>query len=175
MIVFILGPNGSGKSAYAEKLAARLSTGTLVYIATMIPYGEEGQARVEKHRKQRESMGFITVEEPSHVSGIPLLSDATMLLEDVSNLLGNALFDGNRDRNEDSVFSDIITMCARCRNAVIVSIDGLAVRPEYDEETHDYINALNRLNGRISDFSDVVIMMHDRTPVFVKGNANELD
>lgn len=175
MTVLILGSNGSGKSAYAEKLAARLSAGTLVYIATMIPYGEEGQARVEKHRKQRESMGFITVEKPSHVSGIPLLSDATVLLEDVSNLLGNVLFDGNRDGNEDSVFTDIITMCSKCRNAVIVSIDGPTAQPEYDEETHDYIDALNRLNGRISDFSDVVIMMCDGTPVFIKGDANALD
>jgi len=174
MTVLILGPNGSGKSAYAEKLAARLSTGALYYIATMVPHGDEGQARVEKHRKQREDMGFVTVERPADVSWILLPPDATVLLEDVSNLLGNALFDGKRGGSGDSVFADITAMCAKCLAAVLVSIDGLAAQPEYDDETRGYIDALNRLNGRLSDFADTVITMRGGTPVFVKGDAYAL-
>ena len=175
MMGLVLGPNGSGKSAYAEKLTTRLSSGELYYIATMIPYGDEGRNRVEKHRKQRDGVEFITVEKPSCVSDIPLLTDAVVLLEDVSNLLGNALFGGNRSGSEDSVFSDITTLCAKCRASVLVSIDGLTAAQEHDDETRGYIDSMNRLNRRLFDLADTVVTMRDGKPGVVKGDANALD
>ena len=170
MTVLILGPNGSGKSAYAEELVMRLSTGAPYYIATMIPYGEEGQARVEKHRNQRKNMGFITVEQPTSLSDITIPPDATTLLEDVANLLGNAMFTG--ERNVSDVFTDITALCKKSRVAVLVSIEGLTEKPEYDGETRGYIAALNRLNEKLADFADEVVVMRGKTPVFVKGDAN---
>jgi adenosylcobinamide kinase/adenosylcobinamide-phosphate guanylyltransferase len=155
MTVLVLGPNNSGKSAYAEKLAASLSNGPLYYIATMIPYGDKGRARVEKHRKQREGLGFVTVEKPTCVSGIPLPADATALLEDVSNLLGNT-----RHGEGVDVFADIAALCEKSRNAVLVSIGGLDPRPEHDDETKGYIAALNRLNGLLADYADEVVYRH---------------
>ena len=173
MTILILGPNGSGKSAYAEELVLGLSAGVHYYIATMIPYGEEGLARVEKHRKQRKDMGFLTVEKPTKVSDVTLPADAAALLEDVSNLLGNALFTGERDGN--GVFADITALCKKCRVVVLVSIDGLSERSGYDEETRVYIERLNRLNEKLIGFADVVIVMRDGIPVFVKGETNALD
>ena len=174
VIALVLGPNDSGKSLFAEKLAARLSYGALYYIATMTPFGDEGLARVEKHRKQRESLGFITVEKPFRVSEVFLPADAAILLEDVSNLLGNALFDGEREAGEDGVFADIAAMCANCRAAVLVSIDGLDVSKDYDAETCGYISALNRLNRRLSGFADTVVVMSGGTAVYVKGEKYAL-
>jgi adenosylcobinamide kinase/adenosylcobinamide-phosphate guanylyltransferase len=155
MIVLVLGPNNSGKSAYAEKLAVSLAYGPLCYIATMVPYGEEGRARVEKHRKQREGLGFATLERPTCVAGLPLPEDATVLLEDVSNLLGNTLHGGGGE-----VFEDIAALCKNCRNAVLVSIGGLEPSPEHDDGTIGYINALNRLNGLLADLADEVVHRH---------------
>ena len=175
MTILILGPNGSGKSVCAEKLAARLSDGALYYIATMLPYGEDGRIRVEKHRQQRADAGFITIERLNHVSAIPLPPDAVALLEDVSNLLGNALFGGERDGNIGGVYADITAMCAKCRASVLVSIDGLAAQSEHDGETRDYIDALNRLNGKLFEFADAVIAMRDGTPIFLKGDASAPD
>ena len=175
MIMLVLGPNGSGKSACAEKLAARLSSGVMYYVATMIPYGEEGQNRVEKHRKQRESMGFITVEKPFCVSEISFTQDSVTLLEDVSNLLSNALFAGNCDGDVNSVFNDVTAMCGACRDAVLVSIDGLTALLEYDGETREYIKSLNRLNDRLIDFADTVVTMRGGLPVLIKGGAYEMD
>ncbi|MCL1796172.1 MAG: bifunctional adenosylcobinamide kinase/adenosylcobinamide-phosphate guanylyltransferase [Clostridia bacterium] len=174
MTVLVLGPNGSGKSAFAEKTAVRLSSGAPTYIATMIPYGEEGKARVEKHRKQREFMGFCTVEKSFGVSDIPIPADTVVLLEDVSNLLGNALFADKGLGNEDSVFTDITALCGKCRAAVLVSIDGLTPAQAYDDQTRGYVDALNRLNRRLSRFADAVIMMRDGRPVFAKGDAHAL-
>jgi adenosylcobinamide kinase/adenosylcobinamide-phosphate guanylyltransferase len=171
MTILILGPNQSGKSAYAEKLASRLSDGALYYIATMIPYGDEGRARVEKHRKQRAAMGFVTAEQALNVSAVPMPQGAVALLEDVSNLLGNAMFTGNRDENEDGAFADITELCAKCRASVLVSISGSVAGPECDDETRRYIDALNRLNDRLADFADTVVAMRDGTPVRVKGRC----
>ena len=44
MVVLIIGIPDSGKSKMAEKWAVRLSNGgRKFYIATMIPFGEDGQ------------------------------------------------------------------------------------------------------------------------------------
>ncbi|MCD7762032.1 MAG: bifunctional adenosylcobinamide kinase/adenosylcobinamide-phosphate guanylyltransferase [Lachnospiraceae bacterium] len=61
----ITGGSGSGKSAYAESLvmaASGYADFQRIYIATMIPYGEEGRRRVERHRKLRAEKKFETVE-----------------------------------------------------------------------------------------------------------------
>lgn len=175
MTVLVLGPNGSGKSTCAEGIATRLSSGALYYIATMIPYGEEGLTRVEKHRTQRASAGFVTVEQPSSVSEVPLPPHAVVLLEDVSNLLANALFAGHQDGSEEGVFGDITAMCAKCRAAVMVSIDGLTTTSASDDETRGYIHALNGLNGRLADFADIVLAMRDGLPIAIKGDVHALD
>jgi adenosylcobinamide kinase/adenosylcobinamide-phosphate guanylyltransferase len=175
MTALIIGSNGSGKSVYAEKFIRSLSAGALYYIATMIPYGEEGKKRVEKHRAQREGMAFITAEKPFNVSQISLPCGANVLLEDVSNLLGNVLFGGESGKtdsaseNLDKVYADITALCGKCANAVLVSIDGLEAKPEYNEETREYINLLNLLNNRLFDFADTVIAMRDGKAHIIKG------
>ena len=175
MIVLVLGANNSGKSLYAEELAARLSTGALYYIATMIPYGKDGQARVVKHRTQRATKGFVTIESPFCVAKTPLLPGAVVLLEDASNLLSNGLFGSTPKKDENSIFTDIINICAKCQDAVIVSIDGLSATLEYDEETNYYIKALNRLNRRLFNFADRAVIMRGGKPNLLKGEGYELD
>ena len=51
MLHVITGGSGSGKSAYAEGLVQKTGPGRRIYIATMIPYGEEGRQRVLRHRR----------------------------------------------------------------------------------------------------------------------------
>ncbi len=173
MTVLVLGPNDSGKSVFAEKLAAKLSTGALFYIATMIPHGEEGRARVEKHRRQRADAGFVTVERPAAVAEAPISPDAVVLLEDVSNLLNNVMFGGAG--GECEVYDVIARLCGKCRDSVLVSVDGLAECGEYDGGTNEYIAALNRLNGRLCSLADIVVAMRNKMPVFLKGDAHALD
>ena len=70
MIHLVTGGSGSGKSEYAEKLSCELAQkNEKYYIATMIPYGEEGKKRVERHKKLRESKDFYTIEQTMHISG----------------------------------------------------------------------------------------------------------
>lgn len=193
MNILVLGPNDSGKSAYAEKLLVKLAArgreetpgGPLVYIATMIPFGEEGFARVKKHRKQRQGLGFSTEERPCKVSEAEVEAGANLLVEDVSNLLSNLIFDRKANRPaeesagdlaeesaEDLAFDDIKTLCEKCSNAVLVSIGSLKPDAAYDWATNEYIEALNRLNHRLAEFADVLVTMDEGKPTVTKGEEN---
>lgn len=50
--ILITGGARSGKSSYAEKLARELG-GSILYIATSIPFDDEMKSRVKKHRESR--------------------------------------------------------------------------------------------------------------------------
>ncbi len=170
MMILIMGKNNSGKSSYAEELAVWLGK-TRYYIATMLPYGAEGASRVQKHKAQRAGLGFITLELPYTVSDAAVPADAAVLVEDVSNLLSNAMFD--KGVSEAEVFDDIKTLCRRvdCVIAVTISEFDPGV---YNEETRRYIRALQSLNQQLYTLADAVVEMCEGTPIFRKGAKNEL-
>jgi adenosylcobinamide kinase/adenosylcobinamide-phosphate guanylyltransferase len=161
--ILVLGKNGCGKSAFAEKAAWALSKpGRLHYIACMVPYGEDGIRRVERHVKDRAPYGFLTLEKPACVNELPLGADDVFLLEDASNLLANAMFELGLDWR--SVFSDVSALAGRCSSSVIVSIDGLEEDGCQDEETKRYICGLNQLNLELAKFCCFTIRIRRDPP-----------
>ena len=169
-LILISGANDSGKSIYAEQLVNSIEA-PRYYIATMSPQTEENHARIEKHRRQRSGMRFQTLELPYRVSDAPVTEDAVVLLEDVSNLLANAVFE--KQKNSESVFRDICDLVGRCRFVIAVTISGLCA-DGFDGETTAYINGLNELNQKLVEHSEVVITMEDRIPHRQKGDVHEL-
>lgn len=169
-LVLISGSNNSGKSIYAEQLISK-TTGARYYIATMRPCNEDNHRRIEKHRAQRQGLGFDTLECPYQTGTVSVSPDGVVLLEDVSNLLANAMFE--KGRSSDSVFRDICVLADRCRILVVVTITGLN-DDGYDEETAAYINGLNEINQKLFDKASVAISMQDGTPVYQKGDAHVL-
>lgn len=129
MTILVSGGAASGKSAFAERLALSLSdwacgcadcnrsprcNRTLLYIATMEPYGTEAAARIARHRSQRREKGFVTVERYTDLAGLAVVPsdaaapadteglsenavplDSTVLLEDLGNLCANELYSPN--------------------------------------------------------------------------------
>ena len=61
MSTFISGGCKNGKSLYAQRVA-RAAGAPLYYIATMIPRDWEDDARIARHRAEREGWGFETLE-----------------------------------------------------------------------------------------------------------------
>ena len=170
MLILVRGKNNSGKSAFAEKLAVRLSDKRF-YIATMQPYGKDGAKRVEKHRAQRAGLHFETLERPYAVSDAPVCCSSVVLLEDVSNLLANVLFE--KGKNERQVHADILLLASRCKALIAVTIS--KIKPgEYDGETIAYIAALQKLNERLYDSADIVYEMQNGVAVLKKGIDDEL-
>ena len=103
MITVITGGSGSGKSVYAENYAMkyRKAKDACFYIATMQPYGEEGRNRVERHRKQRAGKGFDTIECYQNVgSCAKQIENGIVLLECMSNLVANELFQQEQKQNQ---------------------------------------------------------------------------
>ncbi len=182
MFVLVVGRNKSGKSKYAEGLTAALSRehgSCLVYMATMVPYGEgeEGAACIARHRKQREELPFETVERPLDLAGALLPGHATILLEDVSNLLANNLFGAGAeafaalDAGSQAAFvaQEVQALIQRSRSLVAVSIQGLLPGDEYDGPTNRYIELLNEVNALLFEAADAVVEMREREPHVVKG------
>ena len=170
MLILVTGENGSGKSAYAEKLACRAG-GERYYIATMVPHGSEGAARVEKHLRQREGLGFITLELPFSVGDAVIPSNASVLLEDVSNLLGNRMFE--RGSTMEDTLADITALSKRCGTLVAVTIGGLDAF-SYEGETRGYLEALNALNAALFNLAGAVVEMRDGRPQLKKGENDAL-
>ena len=169
-LILISGANGSGKSRYAERIVAR-TTGRRYYIATMRPCSEENLQRIEKHREQRKDLHFTTLECPTQVGTAAVKTGSVVLLEDVSNLLANAMFECGGD--EMSVYADIEALLAHCRLLVAVTITGLNA-DGYDGETAAYIRALNGLNQRLHDRAAAAVMMKDGAPFAEKGELDEI-
>lgn len=170
MMIVISGSNGSGKSVFAEGLAAGLSC-PRYYIATMVSQTEENERRIEKHRRQRAGLDFVTIEEPCFVSCAGVTEDSLVLLEDASNLLANLVF-GQGGRAEQAL-EEILKLKNRCRHLLVVTISGLC--PEnYDGETAAYIRAMLWLNDRLAEAAEGVVTLENGLPVWRKGRSDDL-
>lgn len=166
--VFIIGSPDSGKSAEAEKIVTELSDPDhRIYIATMIPYGKEGMERVMKHRRMRDGKGFITIEAPFDIcrsleeynmSNGSRLGDMTVLLECLSNIVANELFERRSHRDEmlGRLYEDIRWIAQRAGNLVIVS-NHFEIEDSFDEETRFYAETLDMLNEMVSGLADKTI------------------
>lgn len=169
-LLLVSGENNSGKSRFAEQLIGEM-TGKRYYIATMKSCTRENEKRIEKHRRQREGLAFQTLELPFEVGNAPIEADAVVLLEDVSNLLANVLFE--QKGTEEEVYRDLLRLGTRCGVLVAVTITGLDPEAEagYDEETKTYIRALNHLNARLAGLAETVFPMQEGKPVGWKGGS----
>lgn len=169
MMILISGGNGSGKSLYAEQLASGLPM-PRYYLATMVSQNEENRQRIEKHRRQREGLGFHTLEIPWRVSAADLPEDALVLLEDVSNLLANCIFSAGGTAQQ--ALEEVLVLGRRCRYLLAVTISGLP-EADYHGETAAYIRDLNWLNQQLLEAADGAVELRAGQPVVRKGEPHD--
>ena len=167
MLALILGGAASGKSEYAERLALSLP-GPHLYLATMEPWSEEGQARVRKHRSARRGRGFRTVERYVDIAGLTLPPKAGVLLEDLGNLTANELFrpDGG---GEDAVAAGLAHLEKTCRNLIVVSNEIFSGGQDYGEDTVHYLQTLAGLHRELAAKADLVVELVCGLPDVWKG------
>ena len=158
MVHLIIGTPGSGKSELAEAIvSADCGDKTKYYIAAMIPYGQEGSDRVAKHRRMRQGKGFITLEIPFDIDTAPVTGNSIALLECVSNLVANELFERHTPagRCEEKIISEIGRLAASVDDTVIVS-NHFEISDDFDDETRDYSLLMDRINERLRALADEV-------------------
>ena len=166
MIYFFIGKSNTGKSVKAEELTMTFDLPNKLYLATMKVMDEDGEVRVQKHRKQREGKGFETLEVPLNITEIiPQIKEpekTVVLLECISNLVGNEMYD-NQERSvlDEALFAEEIArdirLLADSTAELIVVSSVYDAKEEYSEETLKYIRYLDRTNEAIKQIADKVI------------------
>ncbi len=172
MLTLVIGGPSSGKSQAAEQIAVSKKTKYLYYLATMKVYDREGEERIKRHRELRQGKGFITIEEPLYIQNTLRLikkpKESVVLLECISNLLGNRLY----EIPENKGFADWTGKeCEDFATDILNEIKGLSEslfglvavtneypgKEEYDRETLAYIGLQNRINRMLIDAADETI------------------
>ena len=195
MFSLVVGGSASGKSEYAERLVLGLpDAGERIYVATMEPWDEECQARIEKHRARRASYGFRTVERYTDLAGLDVPEGSNALLECVSNLLANEMYapegaaaakdaagaacagsaagsadSAGRTVSVEAVLSGIRALRARCGDLTVVTNEIFSGGAEYGEETLEYMKALAEINAALASEADFVCEIVCGRPNVLKG------
>ncbi len=176
MFVVISGASGSGKSEYAESQAVGLSNKDntqLVYIATMMAFDEEARAKIKRHRLMRKDKGFATIECFYGLKGVKLNSNCTVLLDCMSNLVANEMFNENGAGQQTvfEVMTGIDNILTQAKNVVIVTNEVFSDGCEYDDTTLRYIAYLGSINKEMAKKADVVTEVVYGIPINYKVNS----
>ncbi len=156
MIALFYGGASSGKSSLAEDFAVKKASesgGKLCYVATMIPFGSEGERRVASHLKKREGKGFSLCEKYTDIQDAEV--SKTVLLECVGNLVANEMFAENPKSDVcEYILQGIKQLSKKCDNLIIVSSDLSGGCENPSEETLEYIKNIEKINCGIANFAD---------------------
>ena len=123
MLVLITGGSGSGKSAFAEDMVLSFGEGPRVYIATMFPFDKESEQRIERHRRMRAGKGFKTIECYTGLKAVRVPKDSVVLLECMSNLTANEMFqeNGAHEESVSEILAGVKVLWKQVRHLVIVT------------------------------------------------------
>ena len=186
----ITGGSGSGKSAYAEswltkknlhsvdtKTNLSINAHSYLYIATMQPFGEETKKKIERHRRMRAGKGFQTLECYGDLrmlaAPIQKLKGNGILLECVSNLLADVLYQEDGSLTEDEKVMEIVVEGIRYLNGqtgrlAIVTNEVQSDLQDYSTETRKYMELLGRINQELGKMADQVTEVVYGIPVKIK-------
>jgi adenosylcobinamide kinase/adenosylcobinamide-phosphate guanylyltransferase len=169
-LIFILGGARSGKSQFAENWA-RAHGGHVLYVATAQAQDDDMQARIAHHRAQRPAE-WHTLEAP-HQTGQAITQHLqttaynTILVDCVTILAANVLLglpeDCSQQQVNEAIIAEIDALMMTIEQStatwlVISNEVGLSVVPPTVLGRH-YRDALGRVNQRIAQAADQVILM----------------
>lgn len=168
MTILVTGGSKSGKSRVAETIVTASGL-PCVYLATMMPFGEEAHAAIARHRAMREGKGFVTHEQYTDIGTLDLPKGSAVLLECMGNLCANEMFSAHPPRPVQKILTDVKALSRLCDLLVIVTNqvgeDGVLYAPE----TMQYIKCLGEINWGIAQEAELVIETVFGIPVMMKG------
>lgn len=192
MMELVIGGSGSGKSAYAETAICREHCRSLeedkdaflYYIADMIPYGAETEKKIAHHREMRAGKGFQTLEWyyglAEHITApdAPPLEGASVLLECISNLTANEMYEPKAAKMAaaaEAVIRGVQMLHERCRNLVVVTNDVFRESGSDSEEMVLYKKNLARINRALAEEADRVTEVVSGIPIQIREKGKSLE
>lgn len=168
MTVLVTGSSKSGKSRIAEGIITT-SERPRFYLATMMPFGEEAEAAIARHRAMRAGKGFVTVEQYTDIGETELPRGCVVLLECMGNLCANEMFSAGEPNPIRKIGEGITALAEKCSLLVVVTNqvgeDGVV----YSPETMRYIQCLGNINRALARNFDCVIETVCGIPLVLKG------
>lgn len=175
MFTLVIGGAASGKSEYAEELILASPLRPRIYIATMEPFGAEGQARIARHRELRRGKGFQTVERYTGIAGLRLPAGGAVLLECLGNLAANELYSpagaGSVEGAVSAIVGGVDALLEQCGELVVVSNDVFTGGADYAGGTEDYLRLVADVNRALAKRADRVCEVVCGLPRYYKGAA----
>lgn len=167
MFTLVIGGAASGKSEYAEGRVLALP-GRRIYLATMHPWDQECRDRIARHRRLRRGKGFETVERYTDLAGADIPPGANVLLECMSNLTANELYDPNGG-GEEAVLRGVDALLSRCGHLTVVTNEVFSGGGACGEDVLPYLCSLARINRRLAARADAVAEIVCGLPNYLKG------
>lgn len=167
MFTLVIGGAASGKSEYAESRVVRLPE-RRIYLATMRPWDQECRARIARHRRLRQDKGFDTLERYTDLAGAEVPAGANVLLECMSNLTANELYDPEGG-GQEAVLRGVDALLARCGHLTVVTNEVFSGGAACEEDTLRYLRALARINRLLAARADTVAEVICGLPNYLKG------
>ena len=171
MMTVVTGGSGSGKSAFAEDKVLSFGPAKRIYVATMHPYDEESHRRVERHRRMRSGKGFETVECYTGLKELDFPEDAVVLLECMSNLAANEMFEENGagEQTVEAVLEGVAKVKNQVKHLVIVTNEIFSEAASYEGDTARYQEYLGKINQSIGKMADEVVEVVYGISIWHKG------
>jgi adenosylcobinamide kinase/adenosylcobinamide-phosphate guanylyltransferase len=162
----VLGGARSGKSRFAEGLA-RDFQGPRTYIATAEPFDEEMRQRIARHREQRASDGWTTLEAPLDPAAAIRSAEGFVLLDCVTVWLGNLMHHG---RDIAAAMDGLLAALAEAQSRVVLVSNevGLSIVPE-NAMARRFRDEQGIANQKLSAAVDEVFFVAAGLPLKLKG------
>jgi adenosylcobinamide kinase/adenosylcobinamide-phosphate guanylyltransferase len=169
--VLVLGGARSGKSTYAQQRAQEWE-GRLVYLATAEGKDEEMRKRIARHRSQRRSRRWETIEEPLEVVWqLKEMDDGigAVVLDCVTLWVSNALLNHQQEELENQVAELVEELPLLPFHFLAVSNEvGLGLVPDAPLG-REYRDLLGSVNQRLAQVCKEVVFMTVGLPMKLKG------
>lgn len=176
MLILISGGVRSGKSALGEAYAGHLTTGTKIYLATAMVLDDEMKSRVEKHQRDRQDKGFVTLECPHHIgcAAKKIPPKAAVLLDCLGNLLANELFSESPatesiEELPQRILAELEALSQASEHLIVISNDVFGEGLVLSEQVEIYRQVLGTLHCLLAKQAQIVIECVAGIPLYHKG------
>jgi len=179
-IILITGGARSGKSDFALKRAERLP-GRKCFVATSEVFDKEMEARVEKHRLERDHAVWTTIEEPLLPAQQIGRNEFQVYLLDCMTLWISNLMAACEKRGEicgeNEIRAEVTALIEQCRiiDGTVLCVTnevGLGIVPD-NPLARRYRDLVGRCNAMVAAAADEVVLVSCGLPIFLKKKTED--